>query len=292
MTKSVNWKPVLEKFEKRLSDLKARVLSFGGQLTLINSVLNSLPLYFFSLFRAPPSVLHKLECARRIELDNLGINFTKAFKKEIGNGKDTRFWLDSWLIDTPLCERFSRLFRLDPVPNTSVQDRLMRSGEICSGSWNWVREPRGRTDAELNELMRLLQDFSTNNSGDDRWRWSLGANETVAHAIFQCQNEVWNRVYDWFGLSRVTLNLSNAFLGRTSIQSTEEGARVWQAVEWTCDYLIWKNRNKKVFKNSSWNPPVALNEIQIKSFEWISKRCKTLEIDWHSWLTNPKKFIM
>ncbi|XP_071700219.1 uncharacterized protein [Rutidosis leptorrhynchoides] len=118
--------------------------------------------------------------------------------------------------------------------------------------------------------------------------------ETVAHAVFHCQNnvEIWNRVFDWFGVSRVTLDFSNAFCGQTSLQFTEEGAKVWQAVEWTCGYLIWKNRNKKIFKKSSWNPPVALNEIQVKSFEWISKRCKTLEIDWHSWLTNPKKFIV
>ncbi|XP_071713233.1 uncharacterized protein [Rutidosis leptorrhynchoides] len=65
MRKFESWKPVIEKFEKRLSDWKARSMSFGGRLTLVKSVLNSLPLYYFSLFHAPPCVIKKLECVRR-----------------------------------------------------------------------------------------------------------------------------------------------------------------------------------------------------------------------------------
>ncbi|XP_071689004.1 uncharacterized protein [Rutidosis leptorrhynchoides] len=65
MKKLDSWKPVINKFEKRLSDWRARSVSFGGRLTLVKSVLNSLPLYYFSLFRAPPCVLKKLESVRR-----------------------------------------------------------------------------------------------------------------------------------------------------------------------------------------------------------------------------------
>ncbi|XP_071688580.1 uncharacterized protein [Rutidosis leptorrhynchoides] len=60
-----NWKPVIDKFVKRLLDWKARTISFGGRLTLVYAVLNSLPLYYFSLYRAPPFVLKKLESVRR-----------------------------------------------------------------------------------------------------------------------------------------------------------------------------------------------------------------------------------
>ncbi|XP_071687016.1 uncharacterized protein [Rutidosis leptorrhynchoides] len=48
MKKSKDWKLVIEKFNSRLSEWKARAISFGGRLTLVKSVLNSLPLYFFS----------------------------------------------------------------------------------------------------------------------------------------------------------------------------------------------------------------------------------------------------
>ncbi|XP_071731598.1 uncharacterized protein [Rutidosis leptorrhynchoides] len=60
-----DWSPVIDKFIKRLSEWKRRTLSFGGRLVLVKSVLNSLPLYFFALFRAPPCVLNLLESVRR-----------------------------------------------------------------------------------------------------------------------------------------------------------------------------------------------------------------------------------
>lgn len=57
--------PVIEKVKKRLSEWKAKAMSFGGRLTLIKSVLGNIPLYYFSLFRVPMNVLSKLEGIRR-----------------------------------------------------------------------------------------------------------------------------------------------------------------------------------------------------------------------------------
>ncbi|XP_071688849.1 uncharacterized protein [Rutidosis leptorrhynchoides] len=65
MNRIESWKPVIEKYNSRLANWKARMVSYGGRLTLIKSVLSSLPLYFFSLFRAPLSVIDNLECIRR-----------------------------------------------------------------------------------------------------------------------------------------------------------------------------------------------------------------------------------
>jgi hypothetical protein len=53
------WKPVVEAMTKRLTSWNIRHLSFGHRITLINSVLASLPLYFFSFFKAPCCVIKK-----------------------------------------------------------------------------------------------------------------------------------------------------------------------------------------------------------------------------------------
>ncbi|XP_071713260.1 uncharacterized protein [Rutidosis leptorrhynchoides] len=66
MNKLKNWNPVVDKIKARLSNWKMKTLSFEGRLVLIKSILNSLPLYYFSLFRAPPSVLNILESVRRV----------------------------------------------------------------------------------------------------------------------------------------------------------------------------------------------------------------------------------
>nr|GFC06786.1 reverse transcriptase domain, reverse transcriptase zinc-binding domain protein [Tanacetum cinerariifolium] len=76
MTSCSNWNPLVERFLKRLSNWKAKTLSFGGRLTLIRSVLGSLGVYYFSTFKAPKKIICKLEassldsCPERIGLDH------------------------------------------------------------------------------------------------------------------------------------------------------------------------------------------------------------------------------
>ncbi|KAI3815120.1 hypothetical protein L1987_14776 [Smallanthus sonchifolius] len=60
-----NWKPVVDVFRDRLSNWKAKRLSYGGRITLVKSVLNSLPTYFFSLYKAPDQVIGELDLLRR-----------------------------------------------------------------------------------------------------------------------------------------------------------------------------------------------------------------------------------
>uniref|UniRef100_A0A803QQM3 Reverse transcriptase domain-containing protein n=1 Tax=Cannabis sativa TaxID=3483 RepID=A0A803QQM3_CANSA len=55
------WEPVLDKCATRMDGWKCSFLSRGGRLTLIQSVLSSLPIYFLSLFKAPKVVLKELE---------------------------------------------------------------------------------------------------------------------------------------------------------------------------------------------------------------------------------------
>ncbi|KAI3749677.1 hypothetical protein L2E82_20293 [Cichorium intybus] len=58
-------KPVIERFEAKLSSWKSKCLYFGGRLTLVKFVLGNLPIYYLSLFKAPSGVLVLLEKIRR-----------------------------------------------------------------------------------------------------------------------------------------------------------------------------------------------------------------------------------
>ena len=62
--KNSDWKGVDERFQKRLSGWKGKLLSSGGKLILINSVLSSLPMFMFLFFEIPREVLKKLDFYR------------------------------------------------------------------------------------------------------------------------------------------------------------------------------------------------------------------------------------
>lgn len=57
--------PIIATFYKFLSGWAAGLLSRGARLTLISSVLDSLPVYFMSVFRLPKKVLKELDAIRR-----------------------------------------------------------------------------------------------------------------------------------------------------------------------------------------------------------------------------------
>ncbi|KAJ0476914.1 putative RNA-directed DNA polymerase [Helianthus annuus] len=271
MNRISNWRPVFDVFEKRLSLWKASTLSLGGRVTLIRSVLESLPTYFFSLYRAPAKVLKDLESLIRKflwggasevnkihwvawervaspvksgglglqnlkdvnlallskwgwryknDLDSLWVNVINAFhvgsndwnflpakkalggvwsslasvvnrpicdgvlirsmfRGEIGNGDAILFWLDPWLFDIPLKEKYPALFQLEVVKICSVRDRLEDNGV-----WLWKHDPA--TDDELAELHDLQAAVASVllSEGPDRWRWrGCGSSEFSVAAV-------------------------------------------------------------------------------------------------------------
>ncbi|GKA01762.1 protein kinase, ATP binding site-containing protein [Tanacetum coccineum] len=92
---------VIAKLSARLSKWKLKSLSIGGRLTLIKSVLSSLPLYYMSSFKVPKGVLSKMESIRRNffngvenakkKMSLIGWNKILASKKNGGLGVSSFF---------------------------------------------------------------------------------------------------------------------------------------------------------------------------------------------------------
>ncbi|GKE90357.1 hypothetical protein Tco_1567832, partial [Tanacetum coccineum] len=66
MNHTVNWKNLIDRFHSKLSSWKANLLSIGGHLTLIKSVLGSLRIYYFSIFKVPETILKSIESLRAL----------------------------------------------------------------------------------------------------------------------------------------------------------------------------------------------------------------------------------
>ncbi|GKV27405.1 hypothetical protein SLEP1_g36578 [Rubroshorea leprosula] len=59
------WKPLVESVKKKLAPWKGRHLSFGGRITLINSVLSSLPVFLMSVYLLPKGIIHFIDKIRK-----------------------------------------------------------------------------------------------------------------------------------------------------------------------------------------------------------------------------------
>ena len=59
-----DWEQLETRFQKKLSSWKSKLLSAGGRLVLINSILSSLPMFMLSFFKIPKGILKKLDYYR------------------------------------------------------------------------------------------------------------------------------------------------------------------------------------------------------------------------------------
>ncbi|GKV44390.1 hypothetical protein SLEP1_g51580 [Rubroshorea leprosula] len=59
------WEPMVNKFRAKLAVWKSASLSFGGRITLLNSVLSTLPIFYMSLVLLPSSVVSELVSIQR-----------------------------------------------------------------------------------------------------------------------------------------------------------------------------------------------------------------------------------
>ncbi|CAN1792638.1 Putative ribonuclease H protein At1g65750 [Linum perenne] len=107
------WDPVFANLERKVSSWKARFLSFGGRIALLKSVLSGLPIYFMSLFKAPATVIRRLE--------NLQCRFLWAGDLQ----KDKVHWIAWESVKAPRC--FGGL---------GIQDMKILNAALLS-KWAW-----------------------------------------------------------------------------------------------------------------------------------------------------------
>ncbi|XP_071690820.1 uncharacterized protein [Rutidosis leptorrhynchoides] len=113
--------------------------------------------------------------------------------------------------------------------------------------------------------------------------------ETVKHIFFSCQvaKDIWAKVLKWWGYNSAIFGFEDIFNGTFGYVAQDHKKNQWQAVCWVVCYILWKNRNAKVFKNKLETVPSLFNEVQVLSYDWISRRCKGHIMDWLQWFSHP-----
>ncbi|XP_055836405.1 uncharacterized protein LOC129905041 [Solanum dulcamara] len=116
------WNGVIEKMEKRLATWKMQYLSMGGRLTLINSVLDSIPI--------PGSILKQMDRLRR------------RFLWE-GNSLTHKYSLVKWQsVTQPKFQEGLGIRNLKLHNNSLLMKWLWRSGQIEAGFWRDITKAK------------------------------------------------------------------------------------------------------------------------------------------------------
>ncbi|XP_071741069.1 uncharacterized protein [Rutidosis leptorrhynchoides] len=113
--------------------------------------------------------------------------------------------------------------------------------------------------------------------------------ETMEHILFSCQvaKDIWAKVLKWWGYNSAIFGFEDIFNGTFGCVAQDHKKNQWQAVSWVVCYILWKNRNAKVFKNKLETVPSLFSEVQVLSYDWISRRCKGHIMDWLQWFSHP-----
>ncbi|GJS50108.1 retrovirus-related pol polyprotein from transposon TNT 1-94 [Tanacetum coccineum] len=190
MTRINSWDVVINKILCRLSKWKMKVLSIGGRLTLLKSVLGSTPIYYMSMFKAPIQVINKLESIRSHFFNGVDYKVRKmtfvnwknvlASKEKGGLGVSSFYALNRALI-------FKWVWRFRTRPNSLWYRAIMaihgQDGKLDisvaekmahpSFSSSFRREPRfGLELSQMASLQSHLEGFILPNMLD-KWVWSL-----------------------------------------------------------------------------------------------------------------------
>jgi hypothetical protein len=59
------WDPLLDQIRRRLNSWENKFISFGGRIVLLNSILNSIPIFYMSFMKMPTQVWKKLVSIQR-----------------------------------------------------------------------------------------------------------------------------------------------------------------------------------------------------------------------------------
>nr|GEU70344.1 tetratricopeptide repeat (TPR)-like superfamily protein [Tanacetum cinerariifolium] len=141
-----------------------------------------------SLIRSKSGPWYRIAKLKEDLLNDYGINLPLIFKKKIGNGESTRFWLENWLGGPTLKETFPHIFRLDNQPNCLVCDWIPDNNGLSNENtlspntpvhssnilpinlrfnWAWTRPIKSNIEhAEIMDISNMLSNLVVSPSCD------------------------------------------------------------------------------------------------------------------------------
>ena len=194
--KNVDFQVLVQNVHKRIHNWKAKFLSYGGRRQLVNSVLQSLQLYWMAVFLIPSDVIHEIETLYRDFLWAQGEkskgkcrvaweNVCKPLKAGGLGFKNLSTWNRSFLVKhiwDILCKRQSlwvRWITMHCVHNESIWEVSKKA------SWSWTfRCILDLRDQSRPFFISKIGDGTSINAWSDRWMNCGSLSALISYRLF------------------------------------------------------------------------------------------------------------
>ncbi|WJX94027.1 hypothetical protein P8452_75492 [Trifolium repens] len=118
-----------------------------------------------------------------------------------------------------------------------------------------------------------------------------GEVESAHHLFFSCGTfgSVWALVCSWFDIPMVEhTSLRDHFVQFTYSAGGSRARRSLLQLIWlACVWVVWTERNHRLFRGSASTPTQMLDKIKLFSFRWLKATSVTLASNCHSWWSSP-----
>ncbi|XP_021979949.1 uncharacterized protein LOC110876077 [Helianthus annuus] len=189
MNRIIKWEPVVNVFKKRLSKWKANVLSLGGRVVLIKFVLESLPTYYFSLYKAPVAVVTKAK-----NDGGLGLN-----KLVTSNNALLLKWL--WRYRTEKDDLWIKV--IDAIHSSAQRWDEYPSNKKGSGTWNQLVRTGYRLKVQGVSIVNMIRGVVGNGTNVKFWIVPWISNQPLKvlfPALFHLKGNKWCMISKRIGL--------------------------------------------------------------------------------------------
>ncbi|GJS06817.1 RNA-directed DNA polymerase, eukaryota, reverse transcriptase zinc-binding domain protein [Tanacetum coccineum] len=199
--------------------------------------------------------------ARREIVESVVVEFTSSWGGILGDRRDIMFWVDRWIDNQRLCDRFPRLYHLDMRKESNVREKKrqrLRKDEkfTVKGLSRLVEEKILHVDSVgqgtlCNKLVpkkvnifvwralkgRLLVRVELDRRGIDLDSVLCpscnNSVETCAHCLTTCglALSVWEKIFNWWKVGDVNVfSIDVFFSSNVNVNVPTLLSRVWQAI--------------------------------------------------------------
>ncbi|XP_022008318.1 uncharacterized protein LOC110907678 [Helianthus annuus] len=113
------------------------------------------------------------------------------------------------------------------------------------------------------------------------------AEETAAHILIQCNfaKTTWEAVADWLHIPRLNTegDIKDLLVELKELQRGKNKKRAIHAVVIQTMWILWKNRNGKIFSNKQGDVQRIMMEIKEASYQGVKTRSKFRLVSRQEW---------